>query len=131
MNPLSRKLTTGTIGKLLVELRLLQFDVQAAPPLKDSGNDLIAVRGHAMRAIQIKTSAGHAFSGRRLPRFYHILAAVRLVGDGEILHLDKCEVFLIPKEELPTVSRQFARLLDYRLTRSLVDRLFKPRRLHR
>jgi hypothetical protein len=42
-NPISSEMRIGTLGELLVQLRLLQFDVQAAPPLKDSGNDLIAV----------------------------------------------------------------------------------------
>lgn len=41
-NPLPKALATGTLGELLVQFRLLQFDIQAAPPLKDSGNDLVA-----------------------------------------------------------------------------------------
>ena len=54
MNKITDNLKLGTIGELLVQLRLLEFDVQAAPPLKDSGNDLIAIRGIDMRAIQVK-----------------------------------------------------------------------------
>ncbi len=49
MNKITDNLKLGTFGELLVQLRLLEFDVQAAPPLKDSGNDLIAIRGTAMR----------------------------------------------------------------------------------
>jgi hypothetical protein len=37
VNPISPEIKTGTVGELLVQLRLLQFDVQAAQPLKDSG----------------------------------------------------------------------------------------------
>ena len=48
-NPISNQLTLGTIAELLVQASLLQFDVQAAPPLKDSGNDLIAIRRAAIR----------------------------------------------------------------------------------
>ena len=56
-NPISQNLVTGTVGELLVQLRLLQYGVQAAPPLKDSGNDLIALKGYEIRTIQVKTSA--------------------------------------------------------------------------
>ena len=55
-NPISYELKVGTIGELLVQLRLLQYGVQAAAPLKDSGNDLIALKGFAIRCIQVKTS---------------------------------------------------------------------------
>ncbi len=41
MNPISEEIKIGTIGEILVQLRLLQYEVQAAPALKDSGNDLI------------------------------------------------------------------------------------------
>jgi hypothetical protein len=34
VNPISPEIKTGTVGELLVQLRLLQFDVQAAQPLK-------------------------------------------------------------------------------------------------
>lgn len=129
---LSKQLITGTIGELLVQIRLLQFDVQAAAPLKDSGNDLIAVRGRAMRTMQVKTTAGDRFSIRGLrKKFYHIIAAVRVVGDENDLHLDKSEVFLIPREELAKAPRQFSRLSAYRLTPSLIERLFEPRELER
>jgi len=53
------ELRVGTIGELLVQLRLLQFHVQAAAPLKDSGNDLIAVRATRFHTIQVKTTGGH------------------------------------------------------------------------
>ena len=36
-NPISAAIRIGTLGELLVQLRLLQFEVQAAPPLRDSG----------------------------------------------------------------------------------------------
>ena len=45
-NPIPKNMKTGTIGELLVQLRLLQYNVQAAPPIKDSGNDLIAIKGN-------------------------------------------------------------------------------------
>jgi len=88
MNPISPELKTSTIGELLVQLRLLQFDVQAAPPLKDSGNDLIAIRGTAIRAIQVKTTTGEHFYLRRLPEHYDGVALVRLIGEDNILYLD-------------------------------------------
>jgi len=56
-NPISDKIKTGTVGELLVQIRFLQYDVQAAPPLKDSGNDLIAICGEVFRGVQVKTTA--------------------------------------------------------------------------
>ena len=62
MNPISEEIKIGTIGEILVQLRLLQYNVQSAPALKDSGNDLIAVRGEIFKAIQVKTSTKEKFN---------------------------------------------------------------------
>jgi len=37
MNPLDPNLETGTIGELLVQIRLLQYDVQTVATHKDTG----------------------------------------------------------------------------------------------
>ncbi len=130
MNPITHKIKTGTVGELLVQLRLLEFDVQAAPPLKDSGNDLIAIRGEAMRAIQIKTTArndGFPFRLEDLPKMYHALAIVQLTGDENTLHLDECRVFLLAKDEVRNGYRSFEDLNGYSLCPDVVDRIFpKP-----
>ena len=67
MNELDSNTNTGTFGELLVQLRLFQHGVQAAPPLKDSGNDLIAVKERVFRAIQVKTTNQDRFDLRGLP----------------------------------------------------------------
>lgn len=78
MNKITRRMQLGTLGELLVQLRLLEFDVQSVSPLKDSGNDLIAIRGTAMRAIQVKTTRieenGYRIRAGDLPHLYHALA---------------------------------------------------------
>lgn len=82
MNPISEKIKIGTIGELLVQLRLLKYEVQAAPALKDSGNDLIAIKGSSFKAIQVKTT----IKGRiNLPNLYecHILAIVKLESEND------------------------------------------------
>ena len=81
-NSLPRTLWTGTLGELLVQIQLLQYGVQAAPPLKDSGNDLVALKGNVIRTIQVKTTK----KDRVVPwpakhKRYHLLAVVRLCGD--------------------------------------------------
>lgn len=129
MNPVSPHLVTGTVGELLVQLRLLQFGVQAAPPIKDSGNDLIAVKELAFRAIQIKTTAGEVYPVQDLPKFYHILAVVQLAGEGINLSLDHSRVFLIPRERVPTAPRQISALGEFTMTEAHVKALFRPRRL--
>ena len=124
MNPISARLVSGTLGELLVQARLLQFDVQAAPPLKDSGNDLIAIRGSVMRAVQVKATEGDCYVLPDEGKKYHILAAVRLVGEGREVWLDKCEIFLIRKEELIDLPRQFSRIAELKLSPERIDELF-------
>jgi len=94
MNPLPFKLNTGTFGELFAQFRLLQFDVQAAPPLKDTGNDLIAVRGEVFRAISVRATTGSTFNKPKAGRLYHILAVVRFQKSevGEVL-LDQTDLF--------------------------------------
>lgn len=48
MNPITPRIRTGTVGEFLIQLRLLQYEVQAAPPLVGTGNDLIAVKGRTI-----------------------------------------------------------------------------------
>lgn len=102
MNRLSDKVAKGTFGELLVQLRLLQYDVQAAPPIKDSGNDLIAIRGEVFRAIQVKTRTEFPRRVYDLPGLYHVLAIV--VPDPESteteLSLDRCLIFLFSRQEV-------------------------------
>jgi len=124
MNPISPELLKGTIGELLIQLRLLQYDVQAAAPIKDSGNDLIAVRRSVFQAVQVKTTAGETYSIQDLPEFYHLLAVVQLVGDGHNLYLDQSSVFLIPKDRIPSAPRGIDHIQEFRLTQEYVDLLF-------
>jgi len=100
-NPISTAIKTGTVGELLVQLRLLQYEVQAAPPIKDSGNDLIALRGLVVRTIQVKTTTTDGVPAwPSADRLYHLLAVVRLRGDDTELRLDQSEIFLVPKTEV-------------------------------
>lgn len=51
-NPLPKTTYIGTVGELLVQLRLLEFGVQSAPPIRDSGNDLIAIKGRVVKLFR-------------------------------------------------------------------------------
>ena len=127
MNPLTEKLITGTTGELLVQLRLFQYGVQAAPPLKDSGNDLIAVRGQTLKAIQVKATR-KTDTQWQVPtdRLYHVLALVRLDGHDNELLLDQSEVYLIGREFIQNDTIHPTDLVPYRISQALVDRLFPP-----
>ena len=132
MNPISPQLRTGTIGELLVQIRLLQYGVQAAPPLKDSGNDLIAVKEEVFKAIQVKSTRTACFSKQDLPEFYHILAVVQLKDGDNGIELDKSEVFLIPKNDVHGLPLQISNLdRRYKITQLNVDNLFDARRCRR
>ncbi|MDD2785916.1 MAG: hypothetical protein PHS79_03420 [Patescibacteria group bacterium] len=89
-NSVPPKILTGTIGELIVQLRLLEFGVQASPPSKDTGNDLIAIKGRCIKLIQVKTNT----SRNNKKRIYDILARVILKysEDGRI-SFDATQVF--------------------------------------
>ncbi|NLZ07368.1 MAG: hypothetical protein GXY19_19545 [Phycisphaerae bacterium] len=129
MNGITTQIKVGTLGELLVQLRLLQFDVQAAPPLKDSGNDLIAVRHGVFRAIQVKTTTGSSYQTNGLPDHYHLLAVVNLVKDSDVIFLDESRVFLIPRERVMSAPRRCDQLNEYSLNTAHVDGLFSDQRL--
>jgi hypothetical protein len=125
MNSIPPPIQCGALGELLVQIRLLQYGVQAAPPIKDSGNDLIAVKGESFRAIQVKTRKEEPFGLGLLPPLYHILALVWLVGDGDKVSLDGSRVFLIPKSIVESqVIRRFGDLDEFSISRELISRLF-------
>jgi hypothetical protein len=123
-NPLSSQLTLGTLGELLVQLRLLQYDVQAAPPLKDSGNDLIAVRGSQVRTIQVKATKANRPTFPRQKRRYDLLAIVHFEGHDRELLLDGSDIYLIPQSEVARTKRSWHALATFMLTQQRVDFLF-------
>lgn len=105
-------------------MRLLEHEIQAAPPIKDSGNDLIAVRGNVFRTIQVKTVKGKKYSKADLSERYHILAVVQLIGDEESVYLDKSPIFLIPQEKVHHAPASVSRLEKFRMTYDHVNALF-------
>jgi len=128
MNKITDRLKLGTLGELLVQLRLLEFGVQAAPPLKDTGNDLIAIRGTAMRAIQVKATKiedyGYQIRVADLPPLYHALAIVKLKGDENTLMLDESRIFLIGKDDVRNGRCSEKDLRRHRLCDKVIDKLF-------
>lgn len=124
MNELSPELITGTVGELLVQLRLLEYAIQAAPPLKDSGNDLVAIKGRSILACQVKTTERDRIDLRNLPELYDLVVAVHVVGEGKRLHLDQCDIYLIPMGAITQRSYRFTELEAFRLGDAIVNRLF-------
>ena len=55
-NKLTDNTKLGTIGELFVQAKLLEYGWQAAPPLKDSGNDLVAIKKNDVLFVQVKTT---------------------------------------------------------------------------
>jgi hypothetical protein len=120
-------MTSGTFGELFVQFRLLQFDVQAAAPLADSGNDLIAVRGEIFRAISVRATTGTTFNKPKPERLYHILAVVRFqVERGGVL-LDRSDLFLVPNEVVDSMPNRISELERYRICEELVNEFFPNR----
>lgn len=112
-NRLPDTVTTGTIGEILCQLRLLEFGVQAAPPIKDSGNDLIAIRGEVVKYIQVKTSLNQQPRARDLPEVFHLVFLVNLATDESSILLDQSTITVLEKaggelQELGTLSEELA-----------------------
>ena len=125
MNPLTQAVTTGTFGELLVQLRLLQYEVQAAPPLKDSGNDLVALKGSVIKTIQVKTATQDLPPWPEHSKLYDLLAVVKLEGEGTEVNLDQSQIFLIPKTALANTERRWKALAAYVLSAAHVSALFR------
>ena len=126
MNPIPSNIKMGTIGELLVQLRLLQYDVQAAPPLRDTGNDLIAVRAGEIKAIQVKTSKSKRNLNRRnLDREYDILALVHLYVPNQELCLDESKIYLLDHEGIKKCRSNPGCMESYILGQQIIDKFFK------
>lgn len=115
---------TGKVGELLVQTRLLQYGVQAAAPLIDSGNDLIAVRGEVFKGVQIKTTAKNNLHWNNLPEHYHILALVDLAGEEDEIFLDASSIYLVPRNEVGNINPGNGSLEKFRISKILVEQLF-------
>lgn len=133
MNPLPPSIETGTFGEILVQIRLMQHGVQAAPPIKDTGNDLIAVREDCFRAVQVKTSTKGfpiKFKKKDLCKHYHILALVLLVDleptdpQNFRVSLDQSKIFLLDREKVNKLSWTESDLKEFELAKERVDELF-------
>ena len=124
MNPLCDNLNIGTIGELLVQIRLLEFGVQAAPPIKDSGNDLIAIKGNVFKSIQVKTSIKNRHPKKPKNRDYHIFAYVKLEHESHQICLDKSKIYLIDKDVVDSLGFSFSRLESMELKQERIDQLF-------
>ena len=129
MNRLPQTVTIGTLGELLVQLRLLEYGVQAAAPLKDSGNDLVALNGRCVKTIQVKTTAAgdNSFGISELPELYDLVALVQLHRDDENnLALDSSPIFLVPEECCKgNTTLNVRNLADFALTPEWVKTLFQ------
>ena len=96
-NRLDRNTRIGTIGELLVQIKLLTLNIESFPPLKDSGTDLVAFLGKSYKVIQVKTKKDSKYWNFPPPdKTYDILALVDL---NEELLLDKSMVWLLTKKE--------------------------------
>lgn len=109
MNKLPTKVEQGTIGELLVQLRLLQFGIQAAPPLKDSGNDLIAIKDDIIKCIQVKSTIKDRIKLNK-ERKFDLLAIVFLKYNNGKYSLDESKIYLLGKGEIQQKSYSIHKL---------------------
>ncbi len=124
MNPLYATTKQGTIGELIVQLRLLEHDVQAAAPIKDSGNDLIAIRGTTFRAIQVRSTTVEGIDKPDVEVLYDILTIVQLPErDGHFVTRD-AEIYLFSKDEVKDISGKVSKYRDHLFSQALIEKFF-------
>lgn len=108
-----------------MQLRLLQYEVQTAPPLRDSGNDLVALRGRVVKTIQVKTATQNLPRWPEDHKLYDLLAVVKLDGEGNEVNLEQSKIYLIPKPVLSRTERRWEALDTYVLSADHVSALFR------
>lgn len=137
MNEQKPELLKGAFGELLVQCRLLLHSVQAAPPIKDTGNDLIAVCGSRFTAVQVKARVPNPHftfdHAQLMGRKFHILAmvwihdfALSLDKKHVTVGLDRCNIFLLTKEQITKGTYSFEELRPFLMTDVRVAELFYP-----
>jgi hypothetical protein len=126
MNPISEKIQIGTLGELLVQIRLLQFGVPAAMPIKDSGNDLIAVNGREFRAVSVRTTTTGCYRKPETDRAYDVLAVVHMAGEGREMFLDQSEIFLMPHSAVARAPLMCSKLREFVWSPDAIEQLFGP-----
>lgn len=129
MNRLPDDFQKGTLGEIFVQLKLLQYGVQAAPPIKDSGNDFIAIKGDMFKAIQVKTTVKKIFrfNLNDLPPRYHLLALVRLVGKNNEVDWTNSKIYLLPKDKVTKGYYTEKELRDYCLSSKYLKGIFSKK----
>jgi hypothetical protein len=95
--------------------------------VKDSGNDLIAIRRKVFRAVQVRTTTRDTISKPRASIDYHILAVVRLPRAGGRYSTQDAEVFLFSRHEVPQLSRRLSDYPTHTLSEALIEKLFDER----
>jgi hypothetical protein len=127
-NPLPKTTVKGTYGELLVILRLLDFDVQACFTLKDSGNDLIAIKGSNVQTIQVKSTLPEGrWDLRNLhKKRYDVLALVSLIPKKRGFDLEKSKIFLLKNSEVDnrSVITNNMKIEKYSLNKEIIQKLF-------
>lgn len=100
-NPITSQTKLGTLGELFVQMQLLQFNVQASFPLKDSGNDLIAIKGGITKLIQVKTTTSDPpRPPQNLPEIYDCIALVIFKKDNNgLITYDDSRIEIYEKGE--------------------------------
>lgn len=125
MNPLPSEIYIGVLGELLVQQRLLIFEVQAAKPLADTGNDLVAFKGRQCRTIQVKTTKKDEPYPEKSGRDYDLAAFVLLKTHNGIFSADRSEIFLVPHADVATFHHASTNREPFRLTFEHVSAIFR------
>lgn len=125
-NDLPPNVSRGTLGELLAQVYLLAHGVQAAPPIRDSGNDLIACRRGRFCALQVKTRKKHSFSRRGLPDIYDGVVLIVLKEDDHQFGTTKPDIYLMRRNDFEQADSLGKKALeDFRICPARIDYLFE------
>lgn len=115
----------GTIGELLTQIRLLEYEIEPTIPLIDSGNDIIAIKDDIVKYIQVKTRSYDKTIWRfKNLRNYHILVLIKLSKNPT--DLDQAKIYFLSKKEVAGRTSIGCDTIEdkFRLSQQRIDELF-------
>jgi len=114
------------MGELLAQVYLLAHGVRAAPPIRDSGNDLIACRKGQFRALQVKTKKNPSFSRRGFPEIYDGVVLVVLKEDDENFGETKPIISVMRRDEFESAEGLGKKTIEaFRINPERINGLFR------
>jgi hypothetical protein len=121
-NQITANVEKGTLGELFCQIRLLEYGVQSSFPLKDSGNDLVAIHARTIKLIQVKTTS--ALKKPDMSKVWDLYLFVELeYNDDGLVNLGKSVISVYKRPRTGQIPKNWRRNVK-KLTREEAQRIW-------